>query len=176
MMGAGSRIAAAGAAVLVLYAAAAHGGGAGKASADTGHSHTPPMVAHAISYAWAQVGKPYCWGGTGGCPNPPYHGYDCSGLMFEAYGFPSGLRTSQQQWAGLRHVSASDAQPGDLVFAPGADGTWAKPGHVGMLLSHGRVLQAFGTGYPIFVTSLSDFAARAGGIVGFATARPTGGA
>lgn len=175
-MGALGRLVAGGGAVLVLYAAAAHGG-AGKASADTGHhGHTQPAVSRAISYAWAQVdNQPYCWGGTGAtCPNPPYHGFDCSGLMFKAYGFPPSLRTSQQQWAGLRHVAARDARPGDLVFAPGADGTWAKPGHVGMLLSRDRVLQAFATGYPIFVTSLSNFAARAGGLVGFA--RPTGGA
>jgi NlpC/P60 family len=36
---------------------------------------TPTVVATAISYALAQVGKPYVWGGTGPA------GYDCSGLV-----------------------------------------------------------------------------------------------
>jgi cell wall-associated NlpC family hydrolase len=157
----------------------AHGGiPLAHATSQGGHGAParPAAVTRAISYAWAQVGRqPYCWGGTGAsCPNPPYHGYDCSGLMFKAYGFPPGLRTSQQQWAGLPHVPASQARPGDLVFAPGSDGTRAKPGHVGMLLSRDRVVQAYAPGYLVSVTSLSNFAAGAGGITGFA--RPTGGA
>ena len=37
-------------------------------------------------------------------------------------------RTSQQQWAWGPQVSASQVQPGDLVFFAGADGTVASPG------------------------------------------------
>ena len=117
----------------------------------------------AIGYARAQVGKPYCWGGTGpSC-------YDCSGLVMKAYG-SSIPRTSQAQWAALPHVPSP--QPGDLVFAPGSDGTQAAPGHVGLVIGGGRVIQAYATGTPIEVSSLSSFAAGAGGIVGYA--RPGG--
>ena len=122
-------------------------------------------ASRAIAYAWQQVGKPYCWGGTGpSC-------YDCSGLTMEAYGLPGSERTSEEQYAALRHVS--HPRPGDLVFAPGAlQPGEASPGHVGMVISGGRVIQAYATGYPIDVTSLSNFAAGAGGIVGYA--RPGG--
>ena len=123
-----------------------------------------PAASQAIGYAWAQVGKPYCWGGTGpSC-------YDCSGLVMEAYGLPDSERTTEEQWAALPPVSSP--QPGDLVYAPGADGTMSSPGHVGIVIGGGRVIQAYATGYNIAPTSLSNFAAGAGGIVGYA--RPGG--
>jgi len=120
----------------------------------------------AVAYGRAQLGKPYCWGGTGpGC-------FDCSGLVMQAYA-AAGIaipRTSQQQWALLPHIPASQARPGDLVFFPGADGTWGAPGHVAMVLSATTMLQAFATGTPVEISPLSGDGA--GGIVGFA--RPGG--
>ena len=126
-------------------------------------SSRSPAASQAIGYAWAQVGKPYCWAGTGpSC-------YDCSGLVMEAYN-GSIPRTSEEQWAALPHVSSP--QPGDLVFAPGSDGTMSSPGHVAIVIGGGRVIQAYATGTNIAPTSLSNFAAGAGGIVGYA--RPGG--
>lgn len=114
----------------------------------------------AIAYAWSKVGLPYCWGGTGpSC-------YDCSGLTSMAYGLPGSDRTAADQWANLPHVSSP--QPGDLVFAPGADGTWSSPGHVALVISGGRVIQAYATGTPIEVSTLAQFSAGAGGIIGYA--------
>ncbi len=146
--------------VAVLAAAsgtrAAHHGSAARTAA----AGTAAMTA--IAYAKRQLGLPYCWGGTGGgC-------YDCSGLVMEAYA-SAGItipRTSEDQWAQLPHVSSP--QPGDLVFAPGADGTWASPGHVALVIPGGQVIQAYATGTPIEVSSLSEFASGAGGIVGYA--------
>ena len=43
-------------------------------------------------------------------------------------------RTSQAQWAYGRQIPASQAQPGNLVFFAGSDGTPAAPGHVGIVL------------------------------------------
>ncbi len=120
----------------------------------------------AIAYAERQLGKPYCWGGTGlGC-------FDCSGLVMEAYA-AAGVsipRTSEAQWVSLPHIPASQVRPGDLVFFPGADGTWSAPGHVALVLSATTMLQAYATGYPIEISPLNGDAA--GGIVGFA--RPGG--
>lgn len=116
----------------------------------------------AIAYARQQLGKPYCWGGTGmGC-------FDCSGLVMEAYA-AAGVsipRTSEAQWASLPHIPASQVRPGDLVFFPGADGTWSAPGHVAMVLSGTTMLQAYAAGYPIEVSPLNGDGA--GGIVGYA--------
>ena len=100
-------------------------------------------TATAIAYARAQLGRPYVWGGTG--PDA----FDCSGLVMEAYR-AAGVdiaRTSQAQWATEPHVSSP--QPGDLVFYPGADGTWTAPGHVALVVGGGQMIEAYGTGYPI---------------------------
>jgi cell wall-associated NlpC family hydrolase len=79
-------------------------------------------------------------------------------------------RTAAGQYAGLHHVR--HPEPGDLVFAPGADGTWASPGHVALVIGGGRVIQAYSTGVPIEVSTISQFSAGSGGIIGYA--RPGG--
>lgn len=167
----------AGQAVLAAGVAAVIAAGAGhavtaRAGTQHHHHHGSPArtaaAAQAIRYARHQLGKPYIWGGTGPV------GYDCSGLVEEAYA-SAGItipRTTFTQWADLPHVSASQAEPGDLVLGVGSDGTWANPGHVGLLLPGGRVEQAFGTGWPINIVSLAAFGNGAGGIVGYA--RPAG--
>ena len=142
------------------------------ARAGTHHHHGSParsaVVAQVIRYERARLGLPYCWGGTGpSC-------YDCSGLPMEAYA-SAGItipRTTFTQWLALRHVAARDRRAGDLVYAPGSDGSMASPGHVGTLIGRNTVIQAYATGTPIEVSSLSNFAAGASGIVGFA--RPGG--
>jgi hypothetical protein len=88
------------------------------------------LVKAIIAYAEAQIGKPYIWGGTG--PN----GYDCSGLVMMAYrsaGVPIP-RVTFDQWPFGVNVPKGQEQPGDLVFFVGSDGTWAHPGHVGMVI------------------------------------------
>jgi cell wall-associated NlpC family hydrolase len=106
-------------------------------------------VATAIAYAEQQIGKPYLWGGTG--PDA----FDCSGLVMMAYR-AAGIniaRTSEQQWATEQHVSASQVQPGDLVFFAGADGTPTSPGHVGLVIGHGQMIEAYATGFPIRIST-----------------------
>jgi cell wall-associated NlpC family hydrolase len=123
-------------------------------------------AAEAIAYARAQLGKPYIWGGTG--PD----GFDCSGLVMEAYA-ADGIsipRTSQDQWAELPHIPADQARPGDLVFFPGGDGTWSAPGHVALVISATQMIQAYAPGTPVEISPLNGDGA--GGIVGFA--RPGG--
>ena len=102
-------------------------------------------VATVIAYARQQLGKPYLWGGTG--PDA----FDCSGLVMMAYraaGFDIP-RTSQQQWAWGPRVKASQVQPGDLVFFAGVDGTPTSPGHVGLVIGNGLMIEAYATGFPI---------------------------
>src|SRR5690349_5278070 len=99
----------------------------------------------AIHFAEAQLGKPYLWGGTG--PSA----FDCSGLVMQAYR-AAGLsipRTSQEQWAWGPQVPADQVQPGDLVFFAGSDGTRASPGHVGIVIGGGKMVEAYATGFPI---------------------------
>jgi cell wall-associated NlpC family hydrolase len=132
-----------------------------------GHQAAAPAAAgnaaaEAIAYARAQLGKPYQWGGTG--PDA----FDCSGLVMQAYAHAGQqiARTSEAQWATERHVTRPE--PGDLVFYPGADGTWASPGHVALVVGGGQMIEAYGTGYPVRVTAIRR------GAVGYT--QPWGGA
>jgi uncharacterized protein YycO len=109
-------------------------------------------VARAISFAEAQLGKPYQWGGTG--PDA----FDCSGLVMMGYR-AAGVdipRTSQQQWSWGPRVPASQAEPGDLVFYVGSDGTATAPGHVGLVIGGGMMIEAFATGFPVRITPYGD--------------------
>jgi peptidoglycan DL-endopeptidase CwlO len=107
------------------------------------------VVATAISFAEQQLGLPYLWGGTG--PDA----YDCSGLVMMAYR-AAGIyiaRTSQQQWATEVRIPAAAVEPGDLVFFAGADGTPKAPGHVGLVIGHGEMIEAYATGFPIRIST-----------------------
>ena len=150
-MGSAGRVAV----LVVIGVAAAH------ATASPAGAGTPagPPAAAAIAYAKAQLGKPYVWGGPT-APGTSY-GFDCSGLVYEAYGTRIP-RTSEAQWAGLPHVSTP--QPGDLVFFAGSDGTMTSPGHVGIVIGGGEMVDAPHTGTDVQVEPY----ANAADLVGYA--------
>jgi len=109
---------------------------------------TQHRIRYAVNrYAEIQVAQrePYCYGGTGpGC-------FDCSGLVMMAYR-DSGVnipRTSEEQWVWGPRIAPGHEEPGDLIFFAGSDGTTTSPGHVGMVIGHGMMIEAFATGFPI---------------------------
>jgi cell wall-associated NlpC family hydrolase len=115
---------------------------------------TPKAVVTVIAYAAAQLGKPYVWGGVG--PD----GYDCSGLVmmaYEAAGISLPRTTFQQVYAGAPVYSFSELKPGDLLFTSGSDGTAADPGHVGMYIGSGLVIQAPQTGEDVEITPFRGY-------------------
>ena len=127
-----------GAAAVALYAGTSNHGVPVASTA-----HASGAAGTAISYARAQIGKPYILGGTG--PD----GYDCSGLVMMAYQSAgvSVPHTSQDQWVTEPHVSTPE--PGDAVFFAGADGTPSAPGHEGLVIGDHQMIEAYATGYPI---------------------------
>jgi cell wall-associated NlpC family hydrolase len=74
-----------------------------------------PLRIRALEWAETQQGKPYEWGGTG--PD----GYDCSGLVMEAYlhagvGLPRTTYEMLADGSRLRWVPAGLERRGDLAF------------------------------------------------------------
>jgi peptidoglycan DL-endopeptidase CwlO len=121
------------------------GGGGGSGSA-----------AAAVAYARAQVGKPYCYGGSGpGC-------FDCSGLTLMAWA-QAGVslpHSSASQYNVGRRISAGELQPGDLIFY------YSPISHVSIYIGGGQRISATHTGDYVRVQSLGS------SIVGYA--RPNG--
>nr|WP_051059129.1 bifunctional lytic transglycosylase/C40 family peptidase [Nocardiopsis lucentensis] len=106
-----------------------------------------------IDWALDQRGKPYIWGGTGPV------GYDCSGLLMKAYE-SAGItipRVSQDQWRFGPRIPAGEEQPGDLVFFDVETRGQPSPGHVGMVIGDGLMVEAWCTNCgPIAVREYDD--------------------
>ena len=94
-----------------------------------------------LAYAYAQLGKPYCYAGVGpSC-------YDCSGLTMMAWA-QAGVSMSHgsyDQLASFPRVSMDQLQPGDLVY-------WDS--HVGIYVGNGSVLHAPHTGTNVQITPI----------------------
>lgn len=124
-----------------------------------------PQAKKVILAAEAEVGKPYVWGGgtptgpSGSATAPPADvgqpGFDCSGLVLYAFAqvgialpHHSGIggQYSAVLNAGQFTANPSQLQPGDLVFFAGSDGTTANPGHVGIYVGSGKMIDAPYTG------------------------------
>lgn len=116
---------------------------------------TDPQQRVAISYALAQVGKPYVWGAKG--PNA----FDCSGLMQAAWaaaGIPISGGTTNQVHDGTAVGSLHQVQPGDLLFIPGSLGTPSNPRHVGMYAGGGLVVNAYDDKHGVIIESVDAWA------------------
>jgi peptidoglycan DL-endopeptidase CwlO len=118
-------------------------------------SYTPPpayngaasgRAAVAVRYAYAQLGKPYQWGGAG--PNS----FDCSGLTMRSWGAAGvGLpHSAAGQQAELPAVSLSALEPGDLVF-------FGDPAyHTAIYIGNGDIIQAPHTGAVVEISPVGD--------------------
>ncbi|MFC9250096.1 C40 family peptidase [Amycolatopsis thailandensis] len=116
-----------------------------------------PRQRAAVTYALAQLGKPYVWGGKG--PD----GFDCSGLMLAAWAaagvaIPAG--TVSQVHAGHAVPGLNQVQPGDLLFIPGSLGTPANPRHVGMYAGHGLIVNSYDSSTGVILEPLSAWSGK----------------
>jgi cell wall-associated NlpC family hydrolase len=95
----------------------------------------------AVLYAFAQLGKPYIWGGNGPV------GYDCSGLALAAWksvgvGF---ARVSDDQYhtAG-QPVALNSLSAGDLVFWGTSQTDWTTVYHTAIYVGGDQIVEATG--------------------------------
>jgi cell wall-associated NlpC family hydrolase len=116
---------------------------------------TDPRQRAAVSYALAQVGKPYVWGAKGP------HAFDCSGLVQAAWaaaGVAISAGTTSQVHDGTPVASLHQAQAGDLLFIPGAFGTARNPGHVGLYAGGGIVVDAYDDNHGVIIEPVGTWA------------------
>lgn len=111
---------------------------------------TPEEVRTAVAWALKQRGGWYRLGGdcTDALGRNPAHWCDCSSLMQQAYR-AAGISIPRTTYAQVNvgtQVDIDGPQPGDLVFNPGSDGSDARPGHVGMYIGNGLIIEAPRTG------------------------------
>ena len=116
---------------------------------ETAAGHT--IVGLAQQYAAEKV--PYVWGGS----TPK--GFDCSGFAQYLYG-KAGIsipRTTYTQRDAGTPVGKGALLPGDLVFFKGSDSVGGKPGHVGIYIGGGRMIDEPHTGSYARVESVAGF-------------------
>jgi cell wall-associated NlpC family hydrolase len=126
---------------------------------------TPVAVALAIRFALGQLGTSYHYGGTctgAHSPDLALH-CDCSSLVQQAYragGITLPRTTYAQVGVGVPVSSPGALQAGDLLFTAGADGTASQPGHVGLYIGDGLVVQAPETGEVVQLNPLSQWVSQ----------------
>ncbi len=108
-----------------------------------------------VSLAMRYLGVRYQWGGA-----TPAAGFDCSGLVMYVFG---KLGVALPHFAASQYyspegvwVAPNRLEPGDLVFFTGSDGTRKAPGHVGIYVDDGYIIDAPHTGAFVRIDSLSD--------------------
>ena len=120
-----------------------------------------------VSWAEEQLGKPYQWGAAG--PGS----FDCSGLTMDALA-QAGIAVThnanaQWQQTKARPIAGSQLAPGDLVFYAGADGSLTAPGHVGIYVGNGEIIDAPFTGANVRFDPLASISGYVGATDPYAT-------
>jgi peptidoglycan DL-endopeptidase CwlO len=104
----------------------------------------------AISFAQAQMGKPYQWGADG--PDT----FDCSGLTERAWqqGGVSLPHYSVAQYEQSEKIGLGDLRPGDLVFFGSDKSDYHSIYHVALYIGGGEMIEAPYTGENVRVSSI----------------------
>ncbi|MDP9256510.1 MAG: C40 family peptidase [Actinomycetota bacterium] len=127
-------------------------------STDVHARHGGMLGPQAVAIAKRFLGIPYVWGGS-----TPTGGFDCSGLVMYVYRQLGVTLDHYAAWQFLEgtRVAPQDLQPGDLVFfEPKADG----PGHVGMYVGDGKMINAPHTGDVVRIVSIQGRSGYVGAV------------
>jgi cell wall-associated NlpC family hydrolase len=127
-------------------------------SADVHARHGGMLGPQAVAIAKRYLGIPYVWGGS-----TPTGGFDCSGLVMYVYKQLGITLDHYAAWQFLegKRIAPADLEPGDLVFfEPKADG----PGHVGMYVGDGKMINAPHTGDVVRIVSIQGRSGYVGAV------------
>ena len=120
----------------------------------------PGRARTVVSWAEEQLGKPYRWGAAG------LRSYDCSGLTMTALAQAgiTVIHNANAQWQQTKdHLVAENRLAlGDLVFYAGSDGSRTAPGHVGIYIGNGEIIEAPHTGADVRFTPVTGIAGYVG--------------
>ena len=127
-----------------------------------------------VGWAEQQLGKPYRWAAAG--PDS----FDCSGLTMDALA-QAGIAVTHNANAQLRQTGANPVAEdhlvaGDLVFFAGSDGTLTAPGHVGIYVGDGEIIDAPFAGANVRFDALASIAGYVGATDPYASAPAPGSA
>jgi len=120
----------------------------------------PAQAGTVVGWAEEQLGKPYQWGAAG--PGS----FDCSGLTMAALA-QAGITVThnadaQWQQTKIHPVAEDQLAPGDLVFYAGSDGSLTAPGHVGIYVGNGEIVDAPYDGANVRFDPLTSISGYAG--------------
>ena len=120
----------------------------------------PAQARTVVSWAEEQLGKPYQWAAAG--PGS----FDCSGLTMAALD-QAGITVTHNadaQWQQTKAhpVAENHLAAGDLVFYAGSDGSLTAPGHVGIYIGNGEIIDAPYGGADIRFDPLTSISGYAG--------------
>ena len=125
-----------------------------------------------VNWAEEQLGKPYQWGAAG------LGSFDCSGLTMVALA-QAGITVTHNanaQWQQTKAYPVAENQlaAGDLVFYAGSGGSLTAPGHVGIYVGNGEIIDAPYTGANVRFDSLTGISGFAGATDPYAATPITG--
>ncbi len=107
----------------------------------------------AVLFAFAQLGKPYIWGGNGPA------GYDCSGLALASWQHGDGIgfaRVADDQYLTAGGpVALTALSAGDLVFWGSSQTDWTSVYHTAIYVGGNRIVEA--TGNEVQLNSLDQW-------------------
>ena len=122
-----------------------------KPGASVGGKVANPKAIAALTFAYAQLGKPYVWATEG--PST----YDCSGLMWAAYrstGYQLP-RVANDQFHATQEIAPDQLLPGDMLFfSVTSRSDWTTISHVAMYVGDGLMIEAPRTGERVKVTTV----------------------
>ena len=120
----------------------------------TRHTQMRTIGERVAAIALREVGVQYRWGGIS-----PASGFDCSGLVYWAYG-RLGIKLPHSSYALYdrgRQIPRTGMKPGDVLFFFGL-------GHVGIYVGRGRMVHAPHSGSRVQVVRLSRYGSRLVGV------------